>query len=633
MINIKRNEDKKVLYNPAIGGICPLEYISPETEKEKRNKKVIDPLDFVESKKEEAAMKDVFSEIIEDNGKHLDESVSPIFFTEDKIGNLANYFVVPIRKIIYINRAGNPIKEREKIICEIYFDTGRLEKFTILTQNIKKLAVIIGDEFSDANINIGFASGARILEKFFRNATAKIPVIRCYVEQGWQKIDGRRVYVHDNLVADNIIFKSGKTLPFYQYLQSSVSDIFIDAYNLYLHKPAIATMLAFAFLGVLYELFEEAGYAPRFLLFINGRTGSMKTTLSKILFIQLADDAHREMPRRFDADTVTSFERGIVLGGRDTVTVIDDYAPAKTVKQRYDNEKKLESLVRMVGDRSTKSRSNVSLEDCRGEGVHGGVVLTGELVGKGLSSNLRCFYCGIKREHVNVDMVSKFQDEPYYFTTLIQHFVYFAGAEWIRIVKFIHDTFPDERKNVRKAISEYRLIDSTVTLRLICDLLSVFLQEYCGIAALDVKNIVDEMKNGILEMASISESISKEESIAMKAVKIIGQLLQNEKLKLIKRRPNKNEIMYIDGFYESEFYYFLPQNLYENVYRSFSLANIYMPFNQDELIKLLYEEGIIISSSNGAGKKTYYARIQVEKGKKIKFIKIRQKTIEEIVND
>ena len=106
-------------------------------------------------------------------------------------------------------------------------------------------------------------------------------------------------------------------------------------------------MSLFSLLGILYRCFRLAGYPPHFLLFINGRTGSLKTTIAKILYSQLCNDCYRDNPRRLDVDSITSFERGIVKVGRDTVLLFDDYAPAKTPQKRQEMKGKLEVLVRI----------------------------------------------------------------------------------------------------------------------------------------------------------------------------------------------------------------------------------------------------------------------------------------------
>ena len=46
---------------------------------------------------------------------------------------------------------------------------------------------------------------------------------------------------------------------------------------------------------------------------------------------------------------------------------------------------------------------------------------------------------------------------------------------------------------------------------------------------------------------------------------------------------------------------------------------------------MLCEEGLIIPTSNGAGKKTFYSRIEVN-GKKVKFLKISQVVLDHYLN-
>lgn len=65
----------------------------------------------------------------------------------------------------------------------------------------------------------------------------------------------------------------------------------------------------------------------------------------------------------------------------------------------------------------------------------------------------------------------------------------------------------------------------------------------------------------------------------------------------------------------------------------FCLTNIYQPMNMDEIIKALYEEGIITPSSNGKDKKTYYARVLIGDNKKRSFIKIKKETLKLIANE
>ena len=121
--------------------------------------------------------------------------------------------------------------------------------------------------------------------------------------------------------------------------------------------------------------------------------------------------------------------------------------------------------------------------------------------------------------------------------------------------------------------------------------------------------------------------------MAVRFIKFTDQLLLHKKLNIINKRPNKTDIIYIDGFCDNEYYYFLPENLYAKVKQMFRVTNIYQPMNMDEIVKALCEEGIIMPSSNGKDKKTYYARVLIGSNKKRNFIKIKKETLKLIVNE
>ncbi len=545
----------------------------------------------------------------------------------------ANYLVIPTLRTVYINRKGERIQEKEKIHCRIIIAGKEHEGFEILTSEIHNIVRIIGKRYSSAIVDYSVKNVEKAIEAVFRYKTSELDTVFCYTEHGWQSIGGRMKYVHDGAYAG--IFErieTGVKLPKYKYTQEQVKKVFFSAMSLYKDMKSISTMVLFSLLGVSYRLFVEAGYTPHFLLFLNGKTGSMKTTIGKILFMQLSDDAHRDYPRRIDTDTVVSFERAIVSKGRDTITLIDDYSPAKTAQKKVEMQNKLEAIIRMVGDGSTKSRSNQTLDDVQGEGVQGGVVLTGELRGKGVSSNLRCLYCQMYREQANIDAVTWFQENQYAYTTLIVQFTEYLADNWGSIRQYIKTQFPIGRKCIIKELKERRLIDSVVTLHIIADVLYGFLVMTCNVEEQETLMMINDMKAGVVLNAKHSESVSVEENPAIEFIKTIDNLMFQGEICLC----SKGEYMgkgEADGFVDDEFYYLVPQKVYEKVRKAFNAINKYFALDLGELISSLYEEKIIKSYSNGTGKRTYLARVSLGTGKKQSFIKISKEVFGAIVED
>ncbi|MCD8196895.1 MAG: hypothetical protein LUE24_07005 [Lachnospiraceae bacterium] len=542
---------------------------------------------------------------------------------DDVNESVCNYAVTPQLKLVYLDRFGKEQADKESFVCSIRASGCGEGTLVLRTCEIKSVASLVGDKFSAASVNPDVKKVGKVIENRFRSQTAKVPTRYIYTDHGWQEIEGTMIYAHDCLPqTEDRRFETGMTLPFLDVPRDMAADVFYAAHSLYSDIGPISVMLSFSVMGVLYRPFDEAGYTPRFLLFINGKTGSMKTALAKILFTQLTDEAHRKTLRRVDLDSITSFERGIV-SGHDTITVFDDYSPAKSARQKRDMEMKLESLVRMTGDGSTRSRSNVCLEDRRGEGVQGMVMLTGELTGKGLSSNLRCFYCGIQRDKVNEEAVSLFQENEHLFTTFIDQFARYVSAHWSEVVGFIRDSFQRQREMAGRVLKERRLIDSAATLCLASQLIRDFLIDRCGQDAETVSQYVGGMENAIREMAAISEAVSSEDTPIVRVMTIIDRLIQGKQVILHRGRPNEQQVEAVDGFTEGDFIYFHPDRLYAKIKSAFATADMYLPLDMNELARALCEEGVAIASSNGASKKTYYARILIGSNtRKMSFIKI-----------
>ena len=543
-----------------------------------------------------------------------------------------NYELKPLYKRIYVDKAGKIDYDRNEIIVQILIKEKSQtikDTFIIKYAELDKITKNIGKSFPSAIIYN--KNDAKKVENDFREKTSQISVIMCYTDAGWQLINGKHIFVHRGCKIPRAEIMTKLELPFYKdYQQKDLETVWRNSLNLYANYEVATVLSVYSFLGVTYKLFDEAGFPPHFLLFLNGKTGSLKTTISKILYTQLSEEQYRQFPRRLDTDTQTSFERALVISGRDTVTLIDDYSPAKTMQKKSEMAGNLETIIRMVGDGSSKSRSNVELEDCRGEGVKGMVVLTGELRGKGLSSNLRCLYCELEREYVNLDVVTWFQKEKYAYTTLIEHFTNYLSREWITTVSFIKENVENKRRMAEEFLKERRLIDTLVILWIMSEIIGKFLVTYCGSSEKVVLNEISLMQKDMVGVVVRSELIANEESPARIFMKALVTMLSSKKIHITSQRLQLVELSVLDGFEDNNYIYLLPDNVYPNVKNWLRMSGVYFGVEMSQLGSILCNEGYAIATPNGTNKKLYYARIDVGEGRKVKFIKIPKHVIREL---
>lgn len=572
------------------------------------------------------------NEIIAVNGAEIVRSEKTTEVVEPQNQQMvANFIIKPIEHIIYVDRAGNRLREREKFLCEIIFINNNKERFEILLHDIKDIVSIVKRRFHSAIVDYEVKKADKIIETNFRKETESCPCTICYVDAGWQKINSKWLYLSDDIAIRSAKVDTGLNLKRYNYTKNQIGDVFLKAYQLYADKASMAVMLAFSLMGVLYKPFVEAGYTPHFALFLNGKTGSMKTTIGKILYTQLCEEEYRDFPRRIDSDSAVSLERGIVVKGCDTITLIDDYSPAKTEQKKREMNDKVEMVIRMVGDGSSRSRSNVSLEDKRGEGVKGMVAITGELRGKGISSNLRCFYCKMEREYANTDIVTWFQENPYAYCTFIAEYTKYLSEYWETVSVMIKRLFPSARKDIGKVLTERRLVDSTAMLYIATYNIRDFLINWCGMSASVIDNVVDEMQDGIVKSAIISQQLSVEELPSVTFIRAIDDLIRINSI-VLKIYGGKDEISYEDdGFEDNENYYFNPEIVHKKVISFINSTNRYFPFDLKETMEMLADDKIIQTAPNGTGKRTFCQRILFSNGKKYRFLKLNKVMFENIV--
>lgn len=544
-----------------------------------------------------------------------------------------NFQVLPVRKLIFIDREGREDAEQAAIESIVQIN-GVHNQMIVKVQDIRSITRIVQNKFPEAIVDFEEKKAEKMIEIRFRNAVKNCESLHVYFQAGWQSIAGKMVYLRDGmLLGKNSVVKTGMTLPSFPcYGGKELLSIFEKIMSIYQDIAAISAIFAFSLMGILYRPFRDAGYSPHFSLFLHGITGSMKTTIAIIFFVQLCEERYRERIRRIDADTAVSLERGIVSAGYDTVTLIDDFAPAKTETKKREMEDKLEMIIRMVGDGNSRSRSNISLEDRRGEGVHGMVALTGELMGKGLSSNLRCFYCKIEKNLANVDVITWFQQNPYVFTTLLATFADFVADNYVGVIGHIQNMIHEERERCARVLRELRLIDSTALLSISVDIFAAFLSKECGLSPKAMVEKQRLLKAGILESAVYSEKLSSEESPGEIFVRTVAELMRVGSIVLNAEKVKMTERTEYDGFEDAFNFYFNAENVHKKVISHLNRTNRYCPYDPKEMLSILADEGIIKTAPNGSGKRTFCVRISVGNGMKYNFLKI-NKTIFQAICD
>lgn len=332
-----------------------------------------------------------------------------------------------------------------------------------------------------------------------------------YIQRtGFMEFGNEWVYVEDCATPPNknVIFDTGRSICVDPALSAADAwRIALDFLNVSTKACLMIPLFLMAHLGPLFNLFEAAGCVPRFVIFLNGRSGSLKTSTVIALFRLFWEQL--DAPEANFKDTETALE--IKLGEANShVLVIDDFRPPLTAVAGKQNLEKLESAIRFVGDRISKARSNAELGRAREFRPTGCCVVTGEDTGGSHSSLLRCLVLSISKGDIDGSKLRRYQDNPLLMMTHMRHFLTWCGEKGHYLVKYIRERFEAERQFFQSMFKELRLVDTAATLMVIARILGLY-GEACGALQDGTMNVmVRTCCDAVMQAISYSENFSKE---------------------------------------------------------------------------------------------------------------------------
>lgn len=551
--------------------------------------------------------------------------------------DVCNYYPRIEFCIVPLNRNGEPDSSLERTFLVKLMDpyTGATlhDGIPLQMNDFKRAATIFGDNCAGAILYPNVKGANKLVENEVRRQVSGLPTVYKFTRAGWNRFKGRHFYAYQGCRLGGVTVETNFTLPFYSANGKDLAEIVWKVLALYKDKDIARVLFLYSLSGVMYALFREAGYPIHFLLFILGKSGSFKTALAKVLYTQLSKEEYRDQPRQIGIDTTVSFERAIVRDGCDTVMPFDDFNPARTASGERILKDNLESIIRMTGDGTTRSRSNKELDNLRGEGVQGTIVVTGELMGTGLSSNLRCLYCNIERNFVDTDILTELQKNKYTICTLIKYFTDYLSQRWEPTVEYIRTYFGEYRNDsvALSSITNKRLIDTYATLKIISDICSDFFMRHCGIGQDEQNILFGGMKESLLSVIRASESATEDADPATEFMKAFLGLIETGKFMFKEGRLYEHELNQMDGFYDEKFVYVLETNFYEKTEGWLNKVRMSPQMNLREIQKLLYKDGYLVAAPNGASKVTYCCRIKVGKMEnKVNFMKFRKSKLQKL---
>ncbi len=453
-----------------------------------------------------------------------------------------------------------------------------------------------------------------------------------YIHTGWQKCDNKYCYLTNGgaIGNDSISVEMDGRLGKYRIDHTAEIEEKKKTLEVLLSlsdKSIIYPLIAITFLSPLNEFLRQCGHEPAFILYLLGRTQSKKSTLAALFLSFYGNFTSSTLPCSFK-DTLNALEKKCFYL-KDILTVIDDYHPVTHYRERQEMEQKAQYLSRGYGDRTAKDRLRSDTTLNNGYIPRGNAIITGEdFPNIGQSGAARNFIIEIKPNDIsNLSALSQLQQaaEDGVLSSIMCDYIIWLLPQAENLSTKIKQSFLSLRlKAYEDDIAVMGRTGDivawlTIGIRYFCQ----FCESNSLISAITINEIKTSSWSIFSKLSSIQNKKSNEEKPTNMFISAIREMIESGEILLLNKAEGKQlSDKPIVGYYDTDYYYFLPSSIFSKVSSFYSRQDIAFPLTKTRIFNLLADENLIIIEENKSGKSnTKQVRINGEKSRYLTFEK------------
>ena len=431
-----------------------------------------------------------------------------------------------------------------------------------------------------------------------------IDINTIYSHTGWTVQDNKYIYLHskggigsDNINTDIPLELSGYSFPKEVRDKKEAIDLSLETLNLAKHDITIP-LLSMTYLAPLVGLIAEGNRTPNFVLWVYGLTGSRKTSAS-LAFLNHFGNFSSNIPPASFKDTANAIElKAHTL--KDSLLLIDDYHPNIDGSDARKLASTAERILRMYGDRVGRSRMRAVTTLNKTYKPRGMAIVTGEDLPKGASSTARYIGVEIKREDINLDILSKLQKEHKKLAEAMAIYIDWISKNVELVQSFIDEKFDELKIKYKEETTHGRINDAVIWLSISFELLLTFLYEYMFICDDEIEELRLSNEQVIKNILKNQEALYRNQEVELMFIDALEEMINLGKLCLlpVKKQKDNNQIISnyagkFIGYYDKEFLYLYDSTMYAEVETFLKGKGQSISVSVNTLLKMLRDKNYI----------------------------------------
>ena len=431
-----------------------------------------------------------------------------------------------------------------------------------------------------------------------------IDINTIYSHTGWTVQDNKYIYLHskggigsDNINTDIPLELSGYSFPKEVRDKKEAIDLSLETLNLAKYDITIP-LLSMTYLAPLVGLIPEGNRTPNFVLWVYGLTGSRKTSAS-LAFLNHFGNFSSNIPPASFKDTANAIElKAHTL--KDSLLLVDDYHPNIDGSDARKLASTAERILRMYGDRVGRSRMRADTTLNKTYKPRGMAIVTGEDLPKGASSTARYIGVEIKREDINLDILSKLQKEHKKLAEAMAIYIDWISKNIERVQSFIDEKFDELKVKYKEETTHGRINDAVIWLSISFELLLTFLYEYMFICDNKIEELRLSNEQVIKNILKNQEALYRNQEVELMFIDALEEMINLGKLCLLPVKKQKDDNQIISnysgkfiGYYDKEFLYLYDSTMYSEVEAFLKGKGQSISVSVNTLLKMLRDKNYI----------------------------------------
>lgn len=293
--------------------------------------------------------------------------------------------------------------------------------------------------------------------------------------------------------------------------------------------PVTLPTFILPYLSVL-NIFEEISFTPWYL----GRSGSLKSVMTALMVSHFGDFTHKTLPVNWFG-TRTELEKLSFLA-KDVVLPVDDYAPPSDANSARDINRTVEYMIRDVGNRQGRVRSNADMSSQATYYPRGLLVTSGEqLPPPGVSRSARILPIPIRKEDffadedLTLNFLTQAQKDKVFYPVAMSHFIKWIQDNWENVRNEFHSHYEEYRNKAPKQGVHLRMIETISLMQTGLYIATLYAQEKGALTDSERTSLVNDGEKILSNLVNVQNTRLTQERPGIRFTDTVRDLLSSGK--------------------------------------------------------------------------------------------------------